>query len=27
MAWTRSDGWVWVFVVVDHYTVEAWAHV
>jgi putative transposase len=27
MAWTRADGWVWVFVVVDHYTAEAWAHV
>jgi putative transposase len=27
MAWTRSDGWVWVFVVVDYYTAEAWAHV
>jgi putative transposase len=27
MAWTRSDGWVWVFCVVDHYTAEAWAHV
>jgi hypothetical protein len=27
MAWTRSDGWVWVFVWVDHYTAEAWAHV
>jgi putative transposase len=27
MAWTRSDGWVWVFVCVDHYTAEAWAHV
>jgi putative transposase len=27
MAWTRSDGWVWVFAVVDHYTAEAWAHV
>ena len=27
MAWTRTDGWVWVFVVVDHYTAEAWAHV
>jgi putative transposase len=22
-----SDGWVWVFCVVDHYTAEAWAHV
>jgi putative transposase len=27
MAWTRVDGWVWVFCVVDHYTAEAWAHV
>jgi putative transposase len=27
MAWTRSDGWVWVFCVVDHYTAEAWAQV
>jgi hypothetical protein len=27
MAWTYSDGWVWVFAVVDHYTAEAWAHV
>ena len=27
MAWTRTDGWVWVFVCVDHYTAEAWAHV
>ena len=27
MAWTRSDGWVWVFACVDHFTAEAWAHV
>jgi putative transposase len=27
MAWTRADGWVWVFAVVDHSTAEAWAHV
>jgi len=27
MAWTRTDGWVWVFVLVDHYSDEAWAHV
>jgi putative transposase len=27
MAWTRSDGWVWVFICVDHHTDEAWAHV
>jgi putative transposase len=27
MAWTRTDGWVWVFAVVDHYTAEAWTHV
>jgi putative transposase len=27
MAWTRADGWVWVFVCVDHYTAEAWVHV
>jgi hypothetical protein len=27
MAWTRDDGWVGVFWVVDHYTAEAWAHV
>ena len=26
MAWTRADGWVWVFVCVDHYTAEAWTH-
>jgi transposase InsO family protein len=26
MAWTRADGWVWVFACVDHYTAEAWAH-
>src|SRR5215211_405061 len=25
-AWTRTDGWVWVFWVVDHSTAEAWAH-
>jgi hypothetical protein len=25
MAWTREDGWVWVFCV-DHDTAEAWAH-
>jgi len=24
MAWTRSDGWVWVFACIDHYTAEAW---
>jgi transposase InsO family protein len=23
----RSDGWVWVFACVDHYTAEAWTHV
>jgi putative transposase len=23
MAWTREDGWVWVFVLVDDYTDEA----
>jgi hypothetical protein len=22
MAWTRSDGWVWVFACIDHYTAE-----
>ena len=22
MAWTRADGWVWVFACVDHYTAE-----
>jgi hypothetical protein len=27
MAWTTNDGWVWVFVLVDHHTDEAWAHV
>jgi putative transposase len=27
MAWTRTDGWVWVFVCVDHSTAEAWTHV
>jgi transposase InsO family protein len=27
MAWTRLDGWVWVFACVDHYTAEAWCHV
>ena len=27
MAWTRSDGWVWVFACIDHDTAEAWAHV
>ena len=27
MAWTRRDGWVWVFVCVDHCTAEAWAQV
>jgi transposase InsO family protein len=23
MAWTRVDGWVWVFACIDHYTAEA----
>jgi len=27
MAWTRRDGWVWVFVLLDHHSDEAWAHV
>jgi putative transposase len=27
MAWTRIDGWVWVFACIDHYTAEAWTHV
>ena len=27
MAWTRTDGWAWVFVLVDHHTDEAWCHV
>ena len=27
MAWTQSDGWVWVFALLDHYSDEAWAHV
>ena len=27
MAWTRDDGWVWVFILIDHYSDEAWAHV
>jgi hypothetical protein len=22
MAWTRVDGWVWVFACVDHHTAE-----
>ncbi len=22
MAWTKTDGWVWVFVLVDHHTDE-----
>ncbi len=26
MAWTKTDGWVWV-VLVDHHTDEAWCHV
>jgi putative transposase len=26
MAWTRVDGWGWVFVCVDHSTAEAWTH-
>ena len=26
MAWTRLDGWVWVFACIDHDTAEAWAH-
>jgi hypothetical protein len=26
MAWTRVDGWVWVFACVD-YTAEVWVHV
>ena len=26
MAWTRNDGWVWVFALLDHYTDEAWTH-
>ena len=26
MAWTRADGWVWVFAWVDHSPAEAWAH-
>jgi transposase InsO family protein len=27
MAWTKDDGWVWVFALLDHHTDEAWAHV
>ena len=27
MAWTRVDGWVWVFACIDHYSAEAWTHV
>jgi putative transposase len=27
MAWTRVDGWVWVFVCVDHDSAEAWTQV
>jgi hypothetical protein len=27
MAWTRVDGWVWVFACIDHDTAEAWAQV
>jgi putative transposase len=27
MAWTRQDGWVWVFANVDHWSAEAWTHV
>lgn len=27
MAWTREDGWVWVFANVDHWSAEAWTHV
>ncbi len=23
MAWTRNDGWVWVFALLDHHTDEA----
>lgn len=26
MAWTRLDGWVWVFACVDHWSTEAWTH-
>lgn len=27
MAYTRSDGWVWVFCCVDHFSAEGWASV
>jgi transposase InsO family protein len=27
MAWTKNDGWVWVFAVLDQHTDEVWAHV
>ena len=27
MAWTKNDGWVRVFALLDHHTDEAWAHV
>jgi transposase InsO family protein len=27
LAWTRDDGWVWIFALVDHFTAEAWCHV
>ena len=26
MAWSKTDGRVWVFVLVDHHTDEAWCH-
>jgi hypothetical protein len=27
IAWTKENGWVWVFALLDHQTDEAWAHV
>jgi hypothetical protein len=27
MAWTRDDGWVWVFVLLVHHIDETWTHV
>lgn len=27
MAWTRDDGWVWVFVCIDHHSDKVWCHV
>lgn len=27
MAYTKKDGWVWAFCLVDHFTAEAWTTV